>query len=383
MTTRPSRTIRHGLLFALLAGLPGAAQRVHAQQSDHMTPVVLVIHGVGGGNRPEGWSADVARAWRMGDVREITFRNEAHDATSNVDAAYWAGDWAFEVQRQIKAEVAKDPRRPIIIVSHSWGTVATAMALTGGSGGGNSTDLVNRAYQVPPIDLGGARIAEWVTLGSPLGNRTLGRLNVDVPIGRPSVVDHWTNFYDSADPVSSSSHNLDGATNVEVFRSGRWYDPTGISAHLGIWINPAVTKFVQSLESAGMNAAAQTGKLAAPSAPKAAPANAQPAPNAQPGAPDYALVCKSAMTAIERGHRAVFGPLAQVRMQWVRPLTYDKGDCVGGYVLWVKRPEDKTEWSPTKWYADAGDGRMAVSGIVQKYKNDNPDLQWTPTTVPR
>lgn len=382
-----TRPIGSRLVVALLAGVLATSTRPAAQQSllrndnqPQMTPVVLVVHGVGGGNRPDGWSRDVQRAWGMGDVREVTFRNAPHEVTSSVDAAYWAGDWALEVQRQITSIVAENPRRPIVIVSHSWGTVATAMALSGGSGGGTSQDLVNKAYQVPPIDLGGARVSQWVTLGSPLGNRTLGQINVDVPNTRPSIVDRWTNFYDSADPVSAPSKNLEGAQNVEVFRSGRWWDPTGISAHMGIWVNPAVTKFMRSLESSGLNSSVQTGKPPAPpAATRAQPAGGQLPAGSPPGAPDYAPICRSAMTAIERRQRSVFGPQAQVRIEWIRPLTFDTGDCVGGYVVWVKRPEDQKEWAPTSFFAETGNGRLTLTALRGQYERDNPDLQWTPT----
>ena len=84
------------------------------------------------------------------------------------------------------------------------------------------------------------------------------------------------------------------------------------------------------------------------------------------------------MTAIERGQRAAFGPQAQVRIEWARPFSYDKGDCVGGYTVWVKRPEDPKEWSPSKFFADAGDGRVAAAALVRQYQKDNPDLRWTP-----
>ncbi len=122
---------------------------------------------------------------------------------------------------------------------------------------------------------------------------------------------------------------------------------------------------------------AEAKALAGPKTPPALP----PSASSQPGrsGADYAAICTSSMTAIERGQRAVFGPAAQVRIEWIRPFTYDKGDCVGGYVVWVKRPEDKMEWAPSKFFADTGDGRVAVAALVRQYQKDNPDLQWTPT----
>ena len=118
---------------------------------------------------------------------------------------------------------------------------------------------------------------------------------------------------------------------------------------------------------------------AAPPARGPRPASPPPSVAAPtPAAPDYGAICRSAMTAIERGQRAVFGPQAQVRIEWARPFSYDKGDCVGGYTVWVKRPEDPKEWSPSKFFADSGDGRVAAAALVRQYQKDNPDLQWTP-----
>ena len=91
------------------------------------------------------------------------------------------------------------------------------------------------------------------------------------------------------------------------------------------------------------------------------------------------------MTAIERSHRAVnvsvYGPQVQTRVEWVRPYTYDKGDCVGGHILWVKMP-DKEEYAALRWNAESGTGRLPVSNVRQQYEKDYPDLQWTPTGSP-
>jgi hypothetical protein len=205
-------------------------------------PLVLVIHGIGGGNREDGWSKAIADRW-MVPVKEITFRQEGREDTSFTDFACNAGDWALDVQRQIKEAAAANPGRRLIIVSHSWGTVAAKLALAGGS---------TNTGEVPPIDLGGLQVEELITLGSPLGRAetpevalNLRQLGVVLSDGRPPVVKHWTNVYDKADPVSNQSHALSGADNIGVSGSGHWYDPTGLSAHSGIWNNKRVARAVQ------------------------------------------------------------------------------------------------------------------------------------------
>ena len=205
-------------------------------------PLVLVIHGIGGGNREDGWSNAIANRW-MVPVKEITFRQEGRENTSLTDFARNSGDWALDVQRQIKQAVEANPGRRLIIVSHSWGTVATKIALAGG---------LTSSGDVPPIDLGGLQVEEWITLGSPLGQAespdvvaNLLKERVSLSNGKPPVVKHWTNIYDEADPVSRKSHNLAGAENVGVSGSGHWYDVTGLSAHTGLWTNRRVARAVQ------------------------------------------------------------------------------------------------------------------------------------------
>jgi hypothetical protein len=233
-------------------------------------PLVIVVHGIGGGNRPDGWSNDVAKRWRVGRLQEVTFRypGRSDDASISVmDFARKSGDWTLEVQRQIKEAVRANPGRPVVIVSHSWGSVVTKMALCGGSGGGTSKELVANTYQINPIDLGGVKIEEWVTIGSPLGRAnnpkivpSLEQLHVEVPDGCPSpkLVKHWANIYDEADPVSVPSHNLAGAENIPVSGSGHWYNP--MSAHTGIWVNDVVKKHMSDLRDRLTPASAKTGR---------------------------------------------------------------------------------------------------------------------------
>ncbi len=224
----------------VLAGLamPVAPRAVHAAPAD---PLVLVIHGIGGGNREPGWSNGIADRWAF-PVTEITFRQEGRENTSLTDFARNSGAWAESVQRQIKDAIAANPGRRVIIVSHSWGTVATKLALAGGT---TSDGTLNE------IKLDGVEIEDWITLGSPLGDledpdvKSELKGRVSVRDGKPSVVKNWTNVYDIRDPVSTLSHNLAGADNRATSHSGYWFDVTGLSAHTGIWTNTNVVRFIQ------------------------------------------------------------------------------------------------------------------------------------------
>lgn len=245
-------------IFFIIVLFFGTILGLAADTENSGEPLVVVVHGVGGGNRPIGWSKDVEKEWNIGDVQEVTFRQEGRDdsfATSYMDFSKNGGDWALSVQKQLKNIIDKNPDRPIVIISHSWGSVATSMALSGGVGGGTSKGLEERDYNIPAIDLGKARIKEWVTIGSPLGraNATnvagnLRQLNIQVSNNKPNTVDHWTNMYDPEDPVSMQSHNLADAENIEVRGSAGWFMNRitgGVAAHTGIWTNPRVTKHMR------------------------------------------------------------------------------------------------------------------------------------------
>ena len=206
-------------------------------------PLVIVVHGIGGANRDDGWSADVAKRWSV-QTQEVTFRQEGRtEGTSFVDFARNAGDWAKDVQSQIKSIVQKNPGRRIILVSHSWGTVTTKLALAGGTAS---------SLKIDPLDLDGIEIDEWVTLGSPLGRAestevagNLRQLQVEIAASeRPRIVKHWSNFFDPNDPVSNQSRKLAGADNIQVDGSGYWADVTGLSYHTGIWQNRRVNSHV-------------------------------------------------------------------------------------------------------------------------------------------
>lgn len=209
-------------------------------------PVVIVVHGIGGGNRNYGWSRDIAKSWGV-ETHEVTYRAPGRTTIDSYkDFVPVAGDWALSVQRQVKEIVRQNPGRRVMIVSHSWGTVVTKMALAGGTGGGTSQQLKQQGYNIDPIPPGDFEVEEWVTLGSPLGEAgtpTLGggavQWRLDVPEGRPGLVKHWTNFYDTNDLVSSQSQDLPGAENIPV-QSGK----NPYSAHADIWTDPVVSGHV-------------------------------------------------------------------------------------------------------------------------------------------
>lgn len=385
------------IALVLLAGWNGAVQRLAAQGSlfsynkpAETAPLVLVVHGIGtdftdvatgASPRSEGWSGAVAKAYGT-SVQEITFRYPDRTAgQSFVDAQYAGVDWARQVQSQIQAAVKANPGRRVVIVSHSWGTVVTKLALGGGS-------LKNG--DIEPIQ--GVGVDEWVTLGAAIGDHYVtspygGGVNFWAD-AKPAVVKNWTNFYDPLDSVSTESQNLPGANNVEVNSTGfsSWIPGwRALNAHSGIWTNVKVVNHVKArvTELGTQGGTVSGGRTEQDRTASTRPPTATPRPtlasaaDAAPGSDNYAPICQSAMTAIERHFAKLYGP-EFVRIEWVRPFTYDKGDCVGGYRLWAKRLSDQKEWTPLEWNADTGTGRVSVTGLVQQYAKDNPDLQWTP-----
>lgn len=278
------------------------------------TPLVIVVHGVGDGNQADGWSKDLTKNWQAGDVKEITFRYQGRTVPSSfTDFAQVGGDWALSVQKQLKQILAENPDRPVILVTHSWGSVVTSIALSGGEAGGSSKELEAQDFQIPSLNLDGRRIQEWVTLASPLGRANanvpfnLQQLNVNVLNGKPNQVDHWTNIYDVNDPISNQSHHLPGADNIEVSDSASSFGPwnwlkntftRGIAAHRGIWTSPEVAEKIheygeklnppESEETKPVQVASQPStpspsKVQAPPPPKpATPVQPQAAPPAAP-----------------------------------------------------------------------------------------------------
>lgn len=353
--------------------------------ADSAEPLVIVVHGVGGGNRPVGWSNDVAKEWNIGDVQEVTFRQEGRDdsfGTSYADFSRNGGDWALSVQKQLKYIIEKNPDRPIVIVSHSWGSVATSMALSGGVGGGKSKALEVGDYNIPPINLGNARIKEWVTIGSPLGraNATnvagnLRQLNIQVSDVRPNTVDHWTNIYDVDDPVSAQSHHLTGADNVEVRGSGgksssqglgsvspvaaivNWVSDAltgGVKAHTGIWTNPAVTQHmrdtVKHLEEEGEKPAPKppvpAPKPAAPVTPAPAPAKPTPVPKPQP-APTPAPAPAPKPAAPKPAATPVPAKPAPATVTFIVSVVDEKGAIIPNSNLQISGPSSGSGTNPS------------------------------------
>ena len=217
-------------------------------------PIVIVVHGIGGGDRKKGWSKDVEKNWGLGDLKEATFSYEGRsEMDSYLDFSQKTGEWARRVRNQIRKIVDDNPGRPLMIVSHSWGTVATKMALMGGRGPDEIVAGINEPHaRGPGVEV---KVDKWITLGSPLGMVEKDKLRkIVVASGKPRCVKDWTNMYDSADQVSRESHKLGGAENIKVKSSGprTWFnainsriqDPVGIEAHTGIWTNKDVKKKV-------------------------------------------------------------------------------------------------------------------------------------------
>ncbi len=194
-------------------------------------PLVICVHGIGEGNREPGWSNEMAEAWGV-ETQEVTFRYEGRTkVTSFYDFGQKTGDWVLSAQRQISQIVKQNPGRPIIIVSHSWGSVVTKLALEGGSANGVLFD---------DIDLGGAQIEDWITIGSPLGDPKVRSLaGVTTEPGKPKNVNQWTNFYDVNDWIAKFSHNLIGADNQPV-------DSGAVDPHTAIWTDAKVTNHIKN-----------------------------------------------------------------------------------------------------------------------------------------
>ncbi|MFA6315854.1 MAG: carboxypeptidase-like regulatory domain-containing protein [Elusimicrobiota bacterium] len=218
-------------------------------------PLVIVVHGIGGGDRAPGWSDADAKEWGIGPVHEISFRYEGRtEGMSFSDFAQRAGEWSGSVQEQL-ADVLSRPEnkdRPVIIVSHSWGTVMAKLAVGGGTTPQGDRDGLESALRARGVH-DPVRVAHWFTLGSPLGRdtpegplaMTLSQMGVGVGAEKPPVVDRWTNVYDRDDPVAAHSWKLAGADeNLEVEVDG-W---TGLGDHSGMWTQKEVVRRIRAAE---------------------------------------------------------------------------------------------------------------------------------------
>ena len=179
-----------------------------SEQNLKKEPLVIVVHGVGGGNRKQGWSDQIVDQWGIPKsyVEEINFNYKGRTSgQSVVDFARMGWQWGDYVRKELDTLTKKYPDRPVIIVAHSWGTVAATMALNGAE---------TNQGRVETLRLPKGRISRLITLGSPLGRAveddpgSLVQLGIDVNITKPRSVAHWTNIADRHDPVSKVLQKL-------------------------------------------------------------------------------------------------------------------------------------------------------------------------------
>ncbi|MGW2643152.1 hypothetical protein [Streptomyces sp. NPDC001348] len=160
------------------------------------------------------WASGTPLLWHLAQVGRYLRRREADDSGRTLDA-------------RIREQVLRgtDPDRPLVVVSHSLGTVVAFEAL--------------HAYA--------GRVPLFVTLGSPLatGAAVLQRL-VPQPPRTPSGVERWLNFWDRDDIV------------VGRPRLDRWMLPSfsGVAPTTsrvdsdGLWVHTA-TKYLRHPAVAG------------------------------------------------------------------------------------------------------------------------------------
>ncbi len=222
------------LLFLSLT-VTGAATSKAATKKK---PLVVVVHGIGDGNRADGWSDYLRGHWKTNDIEEITFRYKHRGkARSMTDMKQKSGKWAKLVQRRLKQIARENPGRDVIIVAHSWGSVMTKLALNGGVTGSGAVD---------PLNTKGFKFLKLVTIGSPAGNKKMLRgLDVVANDGKPKQVHQWENLFDPVDPVSKKSHKIKGAKNTKVEHPDG--DTNRYSNHTEIWYNPYLSKMIDHL----------------------------------------------------------------------------------------------------------------------------------------
>ena len=163
-------------------------------------------------------------------IRELRARIQRHEDRAISDRPHWLEREAFRVLLATllpdvgayffggSAEAMREPLRavlrevrtlpasvrdPLVVVSHSLGTVITYHVL-----------------QEP--EFGDLDVAHWITLGSPLGIdevRWLATRGLPHPAPIPPIVRRWTNFADPLDPVA-----LDGTLRDEFGPADRLAD---------------------------------------------------------------------------------------------------------------------------------------------------------------
>jgi hypothetical protein len=235
-------------------------------------PIVVVVHGIGfGETRSSGWSKLMSQSWGLSPLQEVT-----HNPAEIADSF----NWIKTVRQRFEVILAQSKRekRRVIIVSHSWGSVMSKLALNGGriEGGDHRILVVQPMQEQGWVDL-------WITLGSPLqidGQYKYFRMpTVTYGANKPPQVKRWSNFYDVEDIIGSSSRSLvDIPMNVGLQANKAafsWYlakigiDPEyerwtpeqrnqnaekfktalGLKIawpHIGIWYHPTVRNFIRN-----------------------------------------------------------------------------------------------------------------------------------------
>lgn len=248
---RPARSL-HVVRSMRIACLPAALLTIgivlaQASPAAAAEPLVVVVRGYGAETDAHGWSSAVPRLWGLGPVHEIRFPYADGRVPRNfAEFSPQATGWARAIQPQLRraVEAARREQRPLLLVSHSWGSVATAIALSGGGDYG---------YPVRPLDVPPGSIDRWVTLASPLGAArdalylapsTGIPVHLSIPSGRPAAVSAWTNVVHAADTVTVRSRDLPGAENLIVRGGATFYD-AGTDLDRSIWVHPDVIRRLQ------------------------------------------------------------------------------------------------------------------------------------------
>jgi hypothetical protein len=264
------------------------AERGVGQTTAGKQPVFVVVHGISGfykqANSPAkprspGWSDGFAKACGLVDptsgkslVEEITFDDPYPD---------YSPEWAKHVQDDLVRIMtqAKRDGRPVVIISHSWGSVMTKIALEGGEISSDfDEDYYDGSFKTRPRHLA-AKLAplspdlvaaEWLSIGSPLGKSEEGNATtpdkralekITYTLRRPSRVKHWTNIFDWNDTVSLQADTLplprDGGPDVNSGVGGprvtNLIDRTKMASltnvHETLWTRPEVVQWIRTVSS--------------------------------------------------------------------------------------------------------------------------------------
>lgn len=164
--------------------------------------------------RAAQWASGASFVGHLAQVGRYLARGNADSAGVPIDA-------------RIRARVLEglDPSRPLVVISHSLGTVVAYEAL--------------HLYPGP--------VALWATLGSPLatGGVVLNRL-LPTPARTPERVERWLNFWDRDDVVV-------GRPRVEKWMRPNTRGVLPLTARVdsdGLWVHTA-TKYLAQTKVAG------------------------------------------------------------------------------------------------------------------------------------